>query len=106
MLRNLILWHSDDAPREFRKAAQCSLTVKGVFFFGACPLFGGGSFSSGPSRPSRRFSNELLVGQTAPDDIGGDGQEAARIVQLAPVETERLFVDVPEQVEGLDAHGV
>src|SRR5207302_2795406 len=51
------------------------------------------------------FSDQILVHQPLADDAGNGKAEAVRIAQSAPiVEPERLFVQIPEQVERFDAH--
>src|SRR4029077_16889389 len=55
------------------------------------------------SRSRYLRSREGLIGEPLADDADSGAKESGAIVQLAGVEPERLFVQVAEEVEGLDA---
>src|ERR1700751_3010538 len=51
------------------------------------------------------FSSNFSVGQTLPDDMRGDMFKSRSVVgQFSEVVAEHLFVEIPEQMERLDAN--
>src|SRR5438128_9190514 len=49
-------------------------------------------------------SDQFLIRDTTAGDVLQRGRESVCIGQAALIEPERLLVEIPEQVEGLDAH--
>ena len=68
------------------------------------PVAGGlGSLSERPSAMGRtRFTRQLSICQTATDDLLHPDHEAVNVIHLAVVKPERLFIDIPKQVERFD----
>ena len=62
-----------------------------------------GAYGEEVSSSTLRFASQFLVRDPASDNLFHDTREPLRVRQLAGVETECLFVDVTEQVEGFDA---
>ena len=51
-----------------------------------------------------RFPGQFFVRETTANDVSHCEHEALKVGQVAVVVAERLFVDVPEQVEWLDGN--